>query len=98
MKKISEKIPPLKKQKLSKKSQDKENKIKGIIQMENQSWHDWIFQIHWINIEWVITINCSEGKDYFCTSSNIFYLKDNNKTSHWVGNFKLKPLYLEESY
>ena len=28
-----------------------------------------------------------------CVSSKMFYTKDNNKTAHWFGHAKLKPLY-----
>ena len=31
-------------------------------------------------------------KNPYCVSSKNLYLKDNNKTAHWVGNDKLKPL------
>ena len=27
-----------------------------------------------------------------CVSSKMFYTKDNNKTAHWFGHAKLKPL------
>ena len=50
--------------------------------MENQSWNDWKFQIHWNNIEWVDPRNHSEGNNPSCVSSKKIYLKDNNKTSH----------------
>ena len=60
--------------------------------MDNQSWDDWKFKIHWNKLEWVNPRNFSEGNNPFCVSSTIFYLKDNNKTSHWVGHSKLNPL------
>ena len=66
--------------------------------MENQSWNDWIFQIHWNKLEWVNPKSLIEGKNPFCVSTKNVYLKDNSKTSHWVGYSKLKPLNLEEFY
>ena len=63
--------------------------------MVNLSWDDWKIQIHCNNHEWVNIINSSEEKNPFYTSSKKFYLKDINKTSHWEGYSKLKPLYLE---
>ena len=44
------------------------------IKMSSQSWNDWKFQIHWNNIEWVNTINGSEGKNIFCVSNRKFYV------------------------
>ena len=32
----------------------------------------------------------------FCVSSKRLCLKDNNKTDHWVGQSKLKPLDMED--
>ena len=46
MKKINKKLPPLNKRKLSKTSQEKEDKIKRNIQKENQGWNDFKFQIY----------------------------------------------------
>ena len=66
--------------------------------MENQCWNDWKFKIHWNKLEWVNPRNCSELNNTLFVSSKKFYLKDNNKTSHWVGHSKLKPLYLEYFY
>ena len=65
---INEKIPPLKKRKLSKKSQEKEDKIKRNLQMENQSWNACRFQIHWNELEWVNPRNYSRGNNLFCVS------------------------------
>ena len=60
--------------------------------MTGKSWNYWKFQIRWNNLDWVEPINCSEGKNPFCTYHKIFYLKDNNKNSHWVGHSELKPM------
>ena len=32
------------------------------------------------------------NKNSFCVSFKKFYLKDNDKTAHWVGHAKLQPL------
>ena len=60
--------------------------------MADQNWDDWKFQIHWNKLEWVNTRSCIEGNNPFCVSPNKFIFKDNNKTAHWVGFQKLKPL------
>ena len=60
--------------------------------MENQSSNDWKFQIHWNKLEWVNPRIRIEGNNPFCVSSKKFCLKYKDKTAHWVGNSKLKPL------
>ena len=47
MKEMGKNLPPLIKQELSKKLQDKDDKIKGNLQTDNQNWNSWKFQIHW---------------------------------------------------
>ena len=42
--------------------------------MENQSWNDWKFTIHWNKLEWVNTRSRIKGNNRFCPSS-IFFLK-----------------------
>ena len=53
MDKLGQNIPPLKKRKLSKKPQRKEDKIKRRLTEANQEWNDWKFQIHWNKLSWV---------------------------------------------
>ena len=60
--------------------------------MKNQSWNDWKFQIHCDKLEWVNPRSYIEGKNTFCVSSRKLFLKDNNKTAHWVGQSKFKTL------
>ena len=52
--------------------------------MENKSWNDWIFQIHWNKLQWVNPRIHFEVKNKFCVSKTLF-LKDINKSAHWVG-------------
>ena len=66
--------------------------------MAHQSWNGWKFQIYWKKIEWFNPRISSKGNNIFCVSFQIYFLKDNNKSSHQVGNLKLKPLDLEVSY
>ena len=53
MKKMSKKLLALKKYNISKKSQEKGDKIKRNIQTYNRNWNCWKFQIHWNMSEWV---------------------------------------------
>ena len=48
--KITKGLPPLRRPKLSKKSQEKEDDIKHIYE-DNRYWNDWKFQLHWNKIE-----------------------------------------------
>ena len=50
---MSEKLLMLKKQKLSKKAQNKNDKIKGNLQTANCNWNDQKFQIYCNMLEWV---------------------------------------------
>ena len=63
MNKSNENIPPLKKSKLNKKAQEKDDEIKRKLQTANQNCNNWIFQIHWNKLEWVNSINCYEKKN-----------------------------------
>ena len=85
MEKLNENLLPLKKRKLSKKAQVKEEKIKINPQMENQNWNDRKFQIYWNKLEWGNPRSHNEQKNPFFVSSKKFCLKNNNKTAHWIG-------------
>ena len=86
MEKNSKNLTTLNKQKLGKKSQEKEDEIKVNLQMEPKSLVTGIFQIHWNTLEWFNPRIRSEGKDPFFVSSKKFYLKDNDNTSYWVSH------------
>ena len=47
VKKLGQQLPPLKKRKLSRKTQKEEDEIKRKLQESNQYWNDWKFQIYW---------------------------------------------------
>ena len=51
MNKLGQKLPPLKKSRLSKKSQKEEDEIKRKLNKANQYWNDWKLQIHWNKLE-----------------------------------------------
>ena len=50
-------LPPIRKQTLSNKAQEKNDRIKGEIQSANRNWSDWKFQLYWNNLEWVNPIS-----------------------------------------
>ena len=51
--KMSKNLPPLRKQKLSKNAQEKDEKIKSNLQTDNWNWDGWEFYIYWKMLEWV---------------------------------------------
>ena len=72
--KLGQKLPPLKKRKLSKRPQKEEYKIKRRLTEANQEWNDWKFQIHWNILEWVNPRSRDEKKIHFvCLRKNKFY-------------------------
>ena len=46
-------LPPLKRTKLSKKSQESQDYIQKKLYKSNRWWNDWIFHLNWNKIEWV---------------------------------------------
>ena len=92
MKKLGQKLPPLKKSKLSKKSQKKEeDEIKRRLTEDNQYWSYWKFQIHWNKLEWVNSRSRDERKiNFVCLFINRF--KYNNKPARWVVHSQLRSL------
>ena len=46
-------LPPLKRTKLGKKAQEREDLIKNELFRSNMWWNDWKFQLHWNMLEWV---------------------------------------------
>ena len=69
MKKLVQKLSPLKKTRLSKKSQKEEDEVKKKLTEDNQYWNDWKFQIHWNELGCVNPRNRNERKNPFCVSS-----------------------------
>ena len=66
MNKLVQKLPPLKKSKLSKKSPKKEGDgINRILTEDNQHWNGWKFQIHWNQLECVNPRIRDEKKIHF---------------------------------
>ena len=74
-------LPPLRISQLSKKSQDKEDHIKKKYEA-NKWWNYWRLQLHWYKIEWVHPRSKIKRKKTYSVSSNKFYLKTNDRTSH----------------
>ena len=75
MDKLGQKLPPLKKRKLSKKGQEEEDKIKRRLTEANQEWHDWKFQNHWNKLEWVNPRSSDEIKIHLVCLQEGYILK-----------------------
>ena len=72
MNKLGQKIQPLKKIRLRKKAQEKEDEIKRKLHKSNQDWNVWKFQIHWNKLEWVNTRSGNEHKKSLFVYFNSF--------------------------
>ena len=67
--KLGQKLPPLNKKRLNKKSPKDDDEIKRKLYKSNQARNDWKFQIHWNKLEWVNPRSRNERKNQFCVSS-----------------------------
>ena len=51
MEKSSKRLPPLRRNKLSKKAQELQDEIQKELYEANKWWNDWKFQLHWHKLE-----------------------------------------------
>ena len=83
-------LPPLRKMKLSKKAQEKDEKIKWKLHTSNRNWNDWNFQLHCINLEWVNPRSKVKIKTIFNFFKIYIYIDKDDITAHWFGYSLLK--------
>ena len=89
--KITERLPPIRRPKLSKKEQYNEYGIYKIyIYKANGYCSDWRFQLHWYKLEWINPISKIKREKPYSVSSKIFYINKVDRTSYWVGYSDLK--------
>ena len=98
LEKCTKGLPPLKRTKLNKKAQKRDDLIKNKLFQYNMWWNDWIFQLHWNIIEWVDPKSIPKIFKPFSVSSKTFYINNNDRTAHFVGHSKLTPLDIVEFY
>ena len=91
-------LPPLKRKKLSKKSQERDDFIKNKLFQSNRWWNDWKFQLHWNILEWVDQKSTPKIVKPFSFSSKKVYVNNNDRTAHFVGHYKLTPLDIVDIY
>ena len=88
--KITKGLPPLRRPKLSKKSQEKDDETKKKLYTYNRNWNCWRFQLHWNKLEWVNPRSKIKGKKPYSVTSRQFYITKDLRTDHWVGHSLLK--------
>ena len=71
--KITKGIPTLRRQKISEKSQQKDDEIKNKLYTSNSNWNNWKFQIHWNKLEWVNPRSKIKRKQPYSVYSYFFY-------------------------
>ena len=91
-------LPPLKRTKISKKAQERQDVIQNKLCEANRWWNDWNFQLHWNNLELVDpTYNHKRVKPY-SVSSKKFYISRIDRKAHFVGHSRLKELDIDDFY
>ena len=81
-------IPPLKRTKLSKKSQERQDEIQNKLYEVNRWWNDLKSQLHWNKLEWVGPKSNPKIFKHFSVSSKKFYIIKSDRTAHFVGHSK----------
>ena len=91
-------LTPLKRTKLSKKSQEKQDYIQKKLYEANR-WRNYRrFQQHWNKLEWVDPkYNPKIFKPFSFSSKNI-YINKKDRKAHFVGHSRLKELYIDDFY
>ena len=91
-------LPTLKRKKLSKKAQESQDVIQKKLYEANRWWNYWKFQLYWNKLEWVDPKSIPKIVKPFSVSSKKFYINNNDRTAHFVGNSKLNPLDIVDFY
>ena len=98
MEKCQKGLPPLKRTKLGKKEQKRQDLIKNELFISNMWCNDWKFQLHWNMLEWVDPKSKPKIVNPFSVSSNKFYINNNDRAAHFVSHSKLTPLDCADFY
>ena len=83
-------LPPLKRKKLSKKTQERQDVIQKKLYEANRWWNDWKLKLHWNKLEWVDPKYNPKIFKPFSVSSKKLYTSKNYRTDHFVGHSQLK--------
>ena len=85
-------LTSLKISKISKKAQQKQDKIQKKLYEANKWWNYLKFQLYWNKLEWLDPKTLIRRDKPYSVSSKIFYLNKNDRTDQWVGHSQLKEL------
>ena len=91
-------LPPCKRTKLSKKSQEGQDIIEKKLYESNRWSNDWKLQLHWNKLEWVDPKYTPKRLKLVSVSSKVLYISKNDRTAHFVGHSKLKELDIDDFY
>ena len=91
-------LPPLKRTKLSKKAQERNDLVKNKLLQSNMWWNGWRFQLYWKILEWVDPKSTTKRVKPFSVSSKKLYIYNNDRTAHFVGHSRLTPLDIVDFY
>ena len=64
----------------------------------NRWWNDWKFQLNWNMLKWVDLKPNPKRFKQFSVSLKTFYINNNDRTTHFVGHYKLKKLDIDDFY
>ena len=98
LKKCARGLTPSKRTKLSKRAQERQDYIQKKLYESNRWWNDWKFQFHWNKLEWVDPKSTPKRVKPFSVSSKKLYMSRNDRTSHFVGHYRLKELDIDDFY
>ena len=98
MEKSARGLPPLKRTKLSKKAQERQDVIQKKLYKANRWWNDWKSQLQWNKLEWVDLKSNPKRVKPFSVSSKMFYISKNDGKAHFVGHCRLKALDVDDFY
>ena len=76
-------LPPPRKQNISQKAQEKDDKIKKKLYTADRNWNYWRLQLHWNKLEWVNTRSKIKRKTLFIFFKK-YYINKDIRTAHWV--------------
>ena len=98
MEKSARGLPPLRRSKLSKKAQERQDEFQKKLYESNKWWNDWKFQLHWKKLEWVDPKSNPKIVKLFSVSSKTFYISKSDRKDNFVGNSRLKELDIDDFY
>ena len=91
-------LPQLKRTKLSKKAQERQDYIQKKLYEANRWCNAWNSQLRWNKLEWVDPKSTPKIVKPFSVSSKIYILVKNDQKAHFVGYSRFKELDISDFY